>query len=203
MLKKQQKWVALLVVLTFVWLLQVSAMPLTANGSAVETVSAPAEQGPAFVEAAGHKAAPPPKKSILPLVLIGVGVVAVAAVLVLVVFKTSYDIVGSWDFEFTGSSHEFYTLTFTGSKGSGNFVFVNFAPYAGPYAVDGKNVTMTVTSQPTVKFSGQFTGKDTMSGTWVVNNGGQTQTWTWTAKRATGAAVVNPPPTAQSMLFPR
>ena len=157
MIKKQQKWIALAVVVTFMWLLQVSAMPLAAENSA--------EQGPGYVEAAGRQIAPPAKKSILPVILIGVGVVAVAAVLFLVVFKTTYDITGNWTFIFTGPTNETYVLTFSGSKESGTFVFAAVPMFNGTYAVDGKNVTMTVTLVPTIEFKGQFTNKDTMKRT--------------------------------------
>jgi hypothetical protein len=92
MIKKQQKWIALLVTLTFMWLLQVSTMPMAAANAPEQIGSAGAEQGPDYVEAVGHKVAPAKKKSILPIILIGVGVVAVAAVLFLVVLKTKYDL---------------------------------------------------------------------------------------------------------------
>ena len=95
MIKKQQKWIAVLVTLAFMWLLQVSTMPLAAASTVEQISSANAEQGPDFVEAVGYKAAPAAKKSILPIVLIGLGVVAVAAVLFLVVLKTKYDIIGT------------------------------------------------------------------------------------------------------------
>ncbi|MCX6555679.1 MAG: hypothetical protein NTZ12_11820, partial [Candidatus Aminicenantes bacterium] len=97
MIKKQQKWIALFVALTFMWLLQVSAMPVAAAGTSEQAGVASAEQGPNFYDAAKPKPAPAPKKSILPYVLIGVGVAAVAVVLILVVFKTNYDITGTWD----------------------------------------------------------------------------------------------------------
>jgi hypothetical protein len=199
MIKKQQKWVALLVVFTFVWLLQVSTMPLAAAGTNEQVSSANAEQGPGYVEAAGHKYVPAPKKSILPYVLIGVGVVAVAAVLILVVFKTKYDITGSWTFVFTGPTNETFILTFTGTKASGNFKFDAVPVYVGTYTVDGKNVTMTIPAVPGLQFSGQFTAKDTMSGTWIAN----TSTWNWTATRKATTSGMNPTPAAQSMLFPK
>jgi hypothetical protein len=195
MIKKQQKWIALLVTLTFVWLLQVSTMPLAASGATEQAGLANAEQGPGYVEAAGHKYVPAPKKSILPYILIGVGVVAVAAVLFLVVLKTSYDITGSWTFVFTGPTIETYVLTFTGTKASGTFKFDTIPSYTGPYTVDGKIVTMTIPAFTNLQFGGQFTAKDTMTGTWVTS----TVTYNWTATRK----ALNPTPAAQSMLFPK
>jgi hypothetical protein len=198
MIKKQQKWVALLVVFTFVWLLQVSTMPLAAAGTGEQMSSANAEQGPGYVEAVGHKYVPAPKKSILPYILIGVGVVAVAAVLFLVVLKTKYDITGSWDFTFTkGSSSVKYTVVFTGNKASGNFTFQQNPAISGTYAVDDKNFTGTVTVAPTIQFIGSFTAKDTMSGTWVEG----TSNWTWTATRSATTAALQPDKTTQAELF--
>jgi hypothetical protein len=55
MIKKQQKWIALLVTLAFVWLLQVSTMPVAAANAPEQTGSASAEQGPDFVEAVGSE----------------------------------------------------------------------------------------------------------------------------------------------------
>jgi hypothetical protein len=199
MIKKQQKWIALLVTLTFMWLLQVSTMPMAAAGTTEQAGLVNAEQGPGYVEAAGHKYVPPPKRSILPYILIGVGVVAVAAVLFLVVLKTKYDITGSWTFVFVGPSQVTYVLTFTGTKASGSFKFDIVPAYTGPYTVDGKNVTMSIPGFTGLQFSGQFTAKDTMTGTWIDGSA----TYNWTATRNATAAVVNSSPAAQSMLFPK
>ncbi|MCX6555855.1 MAG: hypothetical protein NTW95_00240 [Candidatus Aminicenantes bacterium] len=191
MIKKQKKWIALFEALAFIWLLQLSAMPVTA---------ASAEQGPNFVETAGHKNAPVAKKSILPYVLIGAGAVAVAVVLILVVFKTNYDITGGWDFVFhNGSDTENFTIVFTGTKASGNFQSMDVQAHFGPYTVDGKNVTMTFTLYPEIQCSGQFTGKNTMAGT-LVDEG---DTWNWTAERSMASPLAKPIPTAQAKLFPR
>lgn len=188
MIKKQKKWVAILVTVTFVWLLQVSAMPAGAADAAEQLASANAEQGPDFLEAIGHKAAPPKGKSILPYVLIGVGVVAVAAVLILVVFKTKYDIVGTWTFVFTGPYDTTMHYTFIGDRKSGTWSDASGGD-SGTYTVDGKDVTMPVTGSPETVFTGQFTDKDTMTGTWVW----ETMTWNFTATReATSARVKTP-----------
>ena len=200
MIKKNQKWIALLVTLTFMWLLQVSAMPLTAAVTSEQAGPASAEQGPDYFEAAGHKAVPAPKKSILPVVLIGVGVVAVAAVLFLVVLKTNYDITGSWDFIFSyaGESEDF-TIIFRGDKASGTFDFVEASYLYGNYTVDGKKVALVFTAIPELTVSGEFTGKDKMSGT-LIDEG---EVWTWTATRSTDAASLKPVRSGQSKLFPK
>ena len=78
------------------WLLQVSTMPVAAASAPEQIGSANAEQAPRFIEEEGDGGYQAKKKSILPIILIGVGVVAVAAVLFLVVLKTKYDIIGSW-----------------------------------------------------------------------------------------------------------
>ena len=164
MIKKQQKWIALLVTLTFVWLLQVSAMPLTASGTSEQVTSSHAEQGPNFVERAGAAGSPAAKKSILPYVLIGVGVVAVAAVLFLVVLKTNYDISGEWtmNYSWSGSPLNTYPITLSGDKKSGNAVLHTTS---GTYAVDGKKVTIN-TYQGTGKweFIGEFKSKVRIEG---------------------------------------
>ena len=125
MIKKQQKWIALLVTLTFMWLLQVSTMPLVAANAPEQISSANAEQAPSYIEEEGASGYQAKKKSILPIILIGVGIVAVAAVLFLVVLKTKYDIMGTWDFAYisTSPAHTWtWTLVFTGDKKSGVFV---------------------------------------------------------------------------------
>jgi hypothetical protein len=168
MIKKQQKWIALLVTLTFMWLLQVSTMPVAAAGTAEQVGSANADQGPDFVEAVGHKVAPVKKKSILPIVLIGVGVVAVAAVLFLVVLKTTYDIRGTWTVKANWSDipRNPFTVVFTGSsKDTGTFKEIGI--WNGTYMVDGKNVTWIYTDYPEEKvtYTGKFTDKDSITGT--------------------------------------
>lgn len=186
--KKQQKWIALLVTLTFAWMLHVSAMPLAAAGTSEQVSSVNSEQGPDFVETIGHKYIPVKKKSILPYVLIGAGVVAVAAVLVLVVFKTKYDIVGNWAVSWTWTAGWSGTGSkqgvFSGTKESGTVT--GFYDDIGTYTVDGKDVTWTLSSyDPGFKWTGQFDSKDTMSGTMVIPSEGASGTWTATRNAAT------------------
>jgi hypothetical protein len=197
MIRNQRKWIALLVAVTFIWLLQASTMPLPAAGSTEQVGSANAEQGPGYVEAVGHKYVPVPKKSILPYVLIGVGVVAVAAVLFLVVLKTSYDIIGSWDFVFTGSTSETHIITFSGTKTSGTWLFEDATWFTGKFTVDGKKIVMSINGNPAAQISGQFTGKDAMNGTWVDGS----KSWSWTATRNEAAIAAKPTPAAQTQLF--
>ena len=165
MIKKRQKWIALAVTLTFIWLLQASTMPVAAAGTTEQVSSTGAEHGPNYYEAAGHKAAPPAKKSILPYVLIGVGVIAVAAVLFLVVLKTNYDIVGTWSLTFvsTGVGTFTYDTVFTGTKESGTMVMAGSVN--GNYTVDGKKVSCyAANAHQKWEFIGEFTSKTHMEG---------------------------------------
>jgi hypothetical protein len=178
MIKKRQKWIALFVTLTFMWLLQVSTMPLAAAGTTEQVSSASAEQEPGSLEAVSYKAAPAKKKSIVPIILIGVGVAAVAAILILVVFKTKYDIVGTWDLttSWSGGSGGTVTNEFVGDKETGdvNLVLSGSSAKWGEYTVDGKDVTFWIL---TSTFTGKFTDKTHMSGT-MAGTGSSTGTWT-------------------------
>ena len=173
MMKKQQKWTALLVILTFVWLLQVSSMPVTAANSAERIGSASPEQEPSFVEKNSPAASQVKKKSILPMVLIGAGVVAVAAVLFLVVLKTDYDIVGEWRYSWKGIAAADWAetnqlLVFNGDKKSGK---LSIWGYPGSYTVDGKTVSFMISYMEKgpndfTTHTGAFDGKNKISGTW-------------------------------------
>ncbi len=199
MIKKQQRWIALIVTLTFMWLLQVSSMPLRAAGGNEQMSSASAEQGPDYYEAIAQKVAPAKKKSILPLILIGVGVVTVTAVVLFLFVLKNYDITGSWIFVFTGTgeSNATITITFTGDKKSGTFSMAGLPNSGGTYAVDGKKVTMAPTNFPGIQISGEFTGKDAMSGT-LLDEG---ELANWTATRSGTAASVEPGRETQSKHF--
>ncbi len=199
MIKKQQKWIALLVTLTFIWLLQISAMPLTANEITEQISAAHAEQGPDYYEAVGQKTATAKKKSILPVVLIGVGLLGVTAAVLFLFVLNKYDITGTWDIVFTyGMGTEEFTASFIGTKKSGTWSFVEDHIYNGTYTVDGKKFTTTIAaSAMATQFFGEFTDKDTMSGTWVIFG----NTWNWTAKRHDAAASVKPTPAQAKPFF--
>jgi hypothetical protein len=202
MIKKQQKWIALLVVCTFMWLMQVSTMPVAAAGTTEQISSASAEQGPDYYEAVSNKAAPAKKKSMLPIILIGVAATAtIVAVLFLFVLK-GYDIIGSWSGQMTltiGGSGTFTGhAVFSGKKKSGTLLFsdpgLTNAP--GTFTVSGKDVNFTFTDYgQTVNFTGVFDTKDTMSGSWNnVTNGNWGGLWEFT--RAGSSAQQ---PTVQSL----
>jgi hypothetical protein len=201
MSKKQQKWIALAVIFAFMGLLQVSAMPLRADqapGQAGTTIE-DAEQAPSFIEEEGGSGVPPKKKSILPIIIGVVAVGAIAAVLFLVVLKTKYDIVGTWDFNFTSASpaHTWvWTLTFSGDKKSGTF---NDSGDTGTYTVNDKSVTIEYDDWA-IKFTGSFDGKDKMTGSATFSGltiGGKDITSaTWTATRLGSGNSVMPATTA-------
>jgi hypothetical protein len=169
MIKKQQKWIALLVVVPFIWLLQVSTMPVAAAGATEQAGLARAEQGPDYYEAVARKAAPAKKKSILPYVLISVGVVALAAGLYFLVLKTNYDITGEWTMNYSvpGSPTVTGPMLFTGDKKSGVALLNNSTP--GDYIVDGKKVTINLRKDlydipRRWEFIGEFKTKDRIEG---------------------------------------
>ena len=191
MIKKHQKLIALSVVFAFLCLLQASTMPLRAEQSSgqSETTMKSAEQGPSFVEQEGAPYAAK-KKSIVPIVLIGVGVVAVAAVLIFVVFKTKYDIRGTWTvtYAWSGSASSPYTIIFTGSMTSGTFLMSEYSStYPGTYTVNKKNASWTFTNYPTT-YTGTFSDKNTMSGTMVAGS----DNGTWSATKTSTASFSAP-----------
>jgi hypothetical protein len=185
----RQKTIAVIVTIAFFSILNVAAFPLRA------------QEAPGAVEKAGPATVQPGGGSILPIVLIGVGVLAIAAVLIFVVFKTSYDITGNWTISFAGTTAVIWTTTFSGSKASGTWqvTHTTFATPAQPsgndrpvnprslvvlpsgtYTVNGDAVTMTVTNSLNVTFTGRFDSADTMSGTWSNN----TASVNWSATRS-------------------
>jgi hypothetical protein len=193
MIKKQQKWISLLVICTFAWLLQVSVMPLNAAGSAERTAASASEQAGSY-EAVAQKAAPAKKKSMLPWILIGAGALTLTAVALFVwpgLLVTKYDVTGSWVFVFTGPYTVTHQCDFAGTKKSGTWVWPHASPSInhGTYTVDKKNITLLVdpTAGWTATISGTFTSKDAMSGTWT--QGGLT--WNWTATRGTSPLSID------------
>jgi hypothetical protein len=160
-MKKQQKWIALFVALTFAWLMHMSAMPVAAAEQANSITS---DQSPEYYEAVAQKAAPAKKKSILPWILIGVGVVGVSAVLFFLVLKTNYDIVGTWSHTYSWSGGSYtYDTVYTGTKKSGTMTMAGSV--SGVYTVDGKKINCYVANaHQKWEFVGEFTSKTQMSG---------------------------------------
>jgi hypothetical protein len=197
-----KKAVSLIVAFAFLVMLLAQAMPLRADRAPDRggtSVSSP-EQGPSFVEEEGYPSRSG-KKSIVPVLLIGLGVAALAAVLVLVVFKTKYNILGTWDFNFVSTSpaHTWtWTLRFRGDKKSGTFN--DEYNDTGVYQVDGKNVTIKYDDWD-IGITGQFDDQDRMSGnaTFVDMTIGEKDinSATWTANRVSDAAAAPSVPQSQ------
>jgi hypothetical protein len=155
-----KKSIALLVVITFIWLLNVTAFPLQA------------QENPGAVEKTGNPAVMTAKSSILPIVLIVIGVGALAAILFLVILKTSYDITGEWtlNYSWAGSSVSTYPITFTGDKTAGT-AHTNLI--SGTYTVDGSKVTIYLNNGDSKwEFLGEFKSSIRMEGDfkYYINN---------------------------------
>ncbi|HSQ35016.1 MAG TPA: hypothetical protein VLQ89_03395, partial [Candidatus Binatia bacterium] len=141
----------------------------------------------------------PKKKSMLPIILGVVALGAVVAVLVLVVLKTKYDITGEWLLirtrtDIAGSPSTRY-LTFTGDKKTGS-VRIDFDtwgssdPDTGTYTVDDKAVSFLQTwTTYQYQYDGNFTDKNTMSGTFRLNYPSTSESGTWTATRRVTATA--------------
>jgi hypothetical protein len=172
MIKERQKWIALLVVCTFFWLMQVSTMPAAAAGTTDKIGSISVEQGPDYYEAVSHRTAPVREKSMLPAILIGAGILAATAVvLFLVVIKKDYDIRGTWKIEYLrndGSVWDTTNATFSGTKESGTVV--SSAGATSTYTVVGKTVSWPLGGN-WAKHTATFTGEGTLSGTWDWGDG--------------------------------
>jgi hypothetical protein len=185
----KKRVIALFVAFAFLSLLAASTMPLRADQTpdrAGTAVCSP-ERGPGFVEEEGYGSAPA-KRSIVPMILIGVGVAALAAVLVLVVFKTKYDIAGSWSLHATYDDDDYVydsIIVFSGDKKSGTTTD-NWGG-SGTYSVDGKKVSFTIRwpNDNTSTYTGTFDGKDKMNGRFHESVGFDGP---WTAVRAATTA---------------
>ena len=199
-MNKMKRPIALFVACAFFSLIQLAAMPLSAD-QAPEPAGIAAEsedQAPNFVEEATNSPTTK-KKSIVPMILIGVGVAAAAAVLFLVVLKTKYDLRGSWS---VTRSDDFWwisnprTFVFVGeSRSSGTMSITGFTD-VGPWTADGKTVNFTFTTNASLylwTFTGTFSDKDTISGTVNYHDANYDINGTWTATRSAAAAAAPQP----------
>jgi hypothetical protein len=194
MIKKQQKWISWLVVLTFIWLLQVTTMPVAAANGPERISSAGNEQAPNFIEEDAPSRGKAKGKSMLPFILIGVAALATVTVVLLLVVLKSYNIVGEWSFQLTSITYPgdnpAWNMTFYGDKKSGTFM--DSDGYDGTYSVDGKNITSIRYNDISLSFTGKFDGKDKISGnyTWTFYS----EIGTWTGSRiGTSAAMPKSP----------
>jgi hypothetical protein len=193
-----RRGIALLALFSFFYLLNISALPLSAapRSDKTSTVAASADNNePGAIEQGRTSYSPGKKSSILPIVIGVLAVGAIIAVLVLVVFKTKYDITGSWNFSFTSVSpaHSWdWTLEFTGNKSSGTALELT-NDINGTYTVNGKDASIKLDAYANddIVFTGKFTGKNNMSGsitlTGILLGGLEITDATWTATRTTAA----------------
>lgn len=196
-MKNHRKPISLILIFAYAVLLQAAAQPLRAERApapAENSLSAP-EQGPSVVEEEGGGAAPARKRSIVP-ILIGVAAAgAIAAFVALVVLKTKYDIVGSWEFAFTSTApaHTWtWTLVFKGDKKSGTFTD---AGDTGKYTVSEKDVRLAYDDWDIV-LTGRFDAKDKMSGSGtfagLTVGDKEITSATWTATRLSSIGSLRP-----------
>jgi hypothetical protein len=183
MIKKQQRRIALITACAFLFLLQSSSLPMQAKNAPdrTGTTMESSEPAPAFIEeelAVNHQSY---KRSFAPVILISAGIVAVAAILILVVLKSDYNIVGTWliTVSYDNDDYQFDSITvFKGDKKSGTLSDNHDG--SGTYSVENKNVTFSLLwpNNNSSTFSGQFTSKNRMNGTFSEKSG---WTGTWVA----------------------
>ena len=170
-----RKFIALVAIFAFAYLVGLGSMPLRA------AIPSPDEQ-PGTIEKVDSSSTTTARKSLLLPIIIGVvGVGVVAALLILNASKSKYDITGTWDILYSGPSSGHGGAIFTGTKDSGNVQITEWWDGNGSYTVDGKKVIITH-SLFKLTYTGEFTDNNTMSGTATLDFGG-INTWNWRATR--------------------
>lgn len=177
------KNVALIVLFSFLAMAQMAAAPVPTGDHTPAPVSGE-DATPGSVEkldlAQGAKKSP-----LLP-ILIGVAAAgALAAILMLVVFKTRYDIRGTWYIEISILGIPLPAVaTFSGSRSSGTVEWDEEGDLgSGTYQVSGKNITVLINEEGvTTTYTGEFIGKNDANGTWTSSVG---LNGTFTATRIT------------------
>lgn len=192
MIKKGKKWISFSLVLTFICMLPVSAMPLTAVDGGQQTGLENPGSGPGFVESIGQKPALAEKKNILPYLLVGVGVAAAAAILFLFVLNKKYDVSGYWTGSETYSGTSYFRwFKFSGDKKSGVIEAINPFTFSvistAAYVVDGKRITWSI---DLFSFSGAFDSETAMKGD-ILLQGGKIGTF---ALSKSSSDLAAPPP---------
>jgi hypothetical protein len=156
-----RRGIALFAVIAFFSLIPVASLPADAVAGDSGAPQAFEKEAPAA------SVAQPGKRSILPLILGVAAAGVVAAVLILVVFKTKYDITGNWTIYYTmpGYPDEIIPTVFTGDRKSGTATTENGTGPEGTYTVDGKKATILLHhGNGTWEFIGEFRNKDRIEG---------------------------------------
>lgn len=188
-IENHKKIISLILVATFFYLIQITAMPLKAETSQApktETMSSTGNE-PGLIEQEAPSGYAKKKSSILPILIGVVAVGALAAVLVLVVLKTKYEIMGTWSESntvITGTTD----IVFSGDKKSGTLTLQPKYIDTGTYTVSSKTVHFEFHASGYTYnwvYDGQFDDKDKMSGTvkYLPGGSGTTSTGTWSATR--------------------
>jgi hypothetical protein len=188
-IKSKLRCVAIVVLAVFLHLVLLEAMPLasmTPQGGS--TAIARNDDSPHVFESTQEAATPVKKKrSLLPMVLIGVAAIGIAAVLYFTLAK-KYDITGTWTVNNSIFNTD-YIITFSGNKSSGD---VKLALYldTGTYSVKDKDVTFSHEYAGNgwdhiQNYTGKFEDAEHMSGTVTELNrkNGTTKTGIWSATR--------------------
>jgi hypothetical protein len=158
----KKKWIAMMVVLAFCYLLNLNAFPLQGQDK------------PGALETPGTAGYYGGGSSMVPILLVALAVAALAVVLVLVILKNLYDITGDWGM--LVSYNDGYTwgtvVTFTGDTLSGS-TYEDSDYGTGTYSVDSKNVVFTLrwSNGNSGTYNGIFTDKNTISGTFDETSG--------------------------------
>jgi hypothetical protein len=161
---RHRGWIASLTLALFLGMLASASVPLQAGAQAVPEQPGAVEK---MGQASQHSGASP----VLTYVLVGAGVLAAAAVLIFVVFKSGYDIRGTWQFEYLGDDNTvWYTapaVVFSGSTDSGT---VTSNGYLSTYTVNDKTIVITEVADNWARHNATFSDKDHFSGTWTYTN---------------------------------
>jgi hypothetical protein len=191
-----RRWIATWVVFSFLFLIGVTSHPLAAAArpDTGTTVATSPDSGANCIEQERDEGSYHKRSSALPILIGVLAAGAVAAVLILVVFKTKYDITGSWTWTMTATSSGANTVTwspivFTGDKSSGTYQIQTFNDGEGSYTVDGKNVSLRSSYYSDWTWTGTFTSKTQITGTSRWNDNGDILTWNWTATKGSSSAA--------------
>jgi hypothetical protein len=178
-----RRLLSLFIICTLAWMFQVTAVPLQAFDRDMPA----ADTGPGVFERQAPAASVGRRSLLLPIVIGVVAAGAIAAVLILVVFKTSYDVTGTWDIAYRWSNsndtHHF-SITFSGDTSSGTCTINDAGDIlTGTYTQDKKNVSWIHNVETHPVYAGTFSDKNTMAGTMTAGNA----TGTWTGTRTASA----------------